>query len=157
MVDYVNHLARMYLLAQNGQPGANPYYEVHWALYPNLGMDLLVPQIARWVGVENATRLFLLCSQLQIISGALALERVAKGRVQIGGFAALLFVYCLPFSWGFLNFEFGLGISLWGIAAYLAVIERAPRYGSSSMPVSSRHFRGPLLFARHLWRSHRSV
>jgi hypothetical protein len=39
---------------------------------------------------------------------------------------ALLFVYCLPFSWGFLNFEFGLGISLWGIAAYLAVIERAP-------------------------------
>jgi hypothetical protein len=126
MVDYVNHLARMYLLAQNGQPGANPYYEVHWALYPNLGMDLLVPQIARWVGVENATRLFLLCSQLLIISGALALERVAKGRVQIGGFAALLFVYCLPFSWGFLNFEFGLGISLWGIAAYLAVIERAP-------------------------------
>lgn len=124
MVDYPNHLARMYLLAQNGDPGANPYYEVHWALYPNLGMDLLVPRLAQWVGVESATRLFLLCSQILIIGGALALERVVKGRVQIGGFVALLFVYCLPFSWGFLNFEFGLGVSLWGIAFYLVVIER---------------------------------
>jgi hypothetical protein len=123
MVDYPNHLARMYLLAQNGHPGANPYYEVHWALYPNLGMDLLVPRLAQWVGVESATRLFLLCSQILIIGGALALERVVKGRVQIGGFVALLFVYCLPFTWGFLNFEFGLGVSLWGIAFYLVVIE----------------------------------
>jgi hypothetical protein len=125
MVDYPNHLARMYLLAQNGDPGANPYYEVRWALYPNLGMDLLVPRLAQWVGVESATRLFLLCGQVLTIGGALALERVVKGRVQIGGFVALLFVYCLPFSWGFLNFEFGLGVSLWGIAFYLMVIERS--------------------------------
>jgi hypothetical protein len=125
MVDYPNHLARMYLLAENGTPGANPYYALHWALYPNLGMDLLIPQVARWVGVENATRLFLLYSQLLIICGALALERVVKGRTQMGGFAALLFLYCLPFSWGFLNFEFGLGVSLWGIAAYLMIIERS--------------------------------
>ena len=60
MVDYLNHLARMYLLSQHGTPDANPYYEVAWALYPNLAMDLLVPQLARLISVENATRLFLL-------------------------------------------------------------------------------------------------
>lgn len=125
MVDYPNHLARMYLLSQNGTPDANPYYEVKWALYPNLAMDLLVPQLARLVSVENATRLFLLLSQLLIVGGALALERVVKGRVQLAGFAALMFLYCLPFSWGFVNFEFGLGVALWAIAAYLAVAERA--------------------------------
>ena len=48
-----------------------------------------------------------------------------KGRVQFAGFAALMFLYCLPFAWGFLNFEFGLGIALWGLAAYLMVTERA--------------------------------
>lgn len=124
MVDYPNHLARMYLLAESGEPGANPYYELRWALYPNLGMDLLVPQMARLVGVETATRLFLLLSQLLIVGGALALDRVMKGRVHLAGFVALMFLYCLPFTWGFLNFEFGLGVSLWGVAAYLKSLER---------------------------------
>jgi hypothetical protein len=125
MVDYPNHLARMYILSQNGTPEANPYYEVNWALYPNLAMDLLVPQLARLFSVETATRLFLLLSQLLIVGGALALERVAKGRVQIAGFAALMFLYCLPFTWGFVNFEFGLGVALCAIAGYLAAAERA--------------------------------
>ena len=124
MVDYLNHLARMYILSRNGTPDANPYYEVAWALYPNLAMDLMVPRIARLIGVENATRLFLLLSQLLIIGGALVLERVVKGRVHLAGFAALMFLYCLPFTWGFLNFEFGLGVTLWGLAAYLTVVER---------------------------------
>jgi hypothetical protein len=164
MVDYPNHLARMYLLAENGKPGANPYYAVHWALYPNLGMDLLIPQVARWVGVEKATRLFLLCSQLLIICGALALERVVKGRTQMGGFAALLFLYCLPFSWGFLNFEFGLGVSLWGIAAYLMVIERSllTRFVVNAIFVSALfavHFfslgiYGAAIGIYELWRAH---
>ena len=125
MVDYPNHVARMYILSQNGTPDANPYYEVAWALYPNLAMDLLVPQIARLISVENATRAFLILSQFLIVGGALVLERVVKGRVHLAGFAALMFLYCLPFTWGFVNFEFGLGVTLWGIAAYLMVVERA--------------------------------
>lgn len=123
MVDYPNHLARMSILSQNGTPGANPYYEVAWAFYPNLGMDLLVPQLARLMSVENATRLFLLLSQLLIVAGALLLERVRKGYVHLAGFAGLAFLYCLPFSWGFVNFEFGLGLALSGIAFYLMLAE----------------------------------
>jgi hypothetical protein len=125
MVDYPNHLARMYILSRNGTPDANPYYEVAWALYPNLAMDLLIPQIARLISVENATRLFLLLSQFLIVGGALALERVVKGRVHLAGFAGLMVLYCLPFTWGFVNFEFGLGVALCGLAAYLALAERA--------------------------------
>lgn len=123
MVDYPNHLARMYILSQNGTPDANPHYEVAWAFYPNLGMDLLVPQMARLMSVENATRLFLLLSQMLIVGGALLLEWARKGRVHLAGFAALAFLYCLPFSWGFVNFEFGLGLALWGIAVYLMLAE----------------------------------
>jgi hypothetical protein len=125
MVDYPNHLARMYILSENGTPDANPYYEVAWALYPNLAMDLLIPPMARLIGVETATRLFLLLSQFLIVGGALLLERVVKGRVHLAGFAALMMLYCLPFSWGFVNFEFGLGVALWCIAVYLMLVERA--------------------------------
>ncbi|MGL9621000.1 hypothetical protein QRQ56_23580 [Bradyrhizobium sp. U531] len=124
MGDYVNHLARMYLLSEMGAADANPYYQAAWAFYPNLAMDLVVPWMARLVGAEIATRLFLLFSQTLIVGGALALEWVVKGRIHLAGFAALMFLYCLPFSWGFINFECALGIALCGIAVYLAVAEQ---------------------------------
>jgi len=47
-----------------------------------------------------------------------------KGRVQLSGFAAVMFLYCLPFAWGFLNFEMALGVALVGIAAMFAIEER---------------------------------
>ena len=119
MVDYPNHLARMYLLS--GGTETNSFYRTAWALYPNLGMDLIIPQMARLISVESATRLFLLLSQLLVVGGALALERVVKGRVQIAGFVAVMFLYCLPFTWGFVNFEFGIGVALCAIAAMLTV------------------------------------
>jgi hypothetical protein len=125
MVDYPNHLARMYILAANGTPDGNPYYQVYWALYPNLAMDLIVPQWGRLIGVENATRVFLLLGQILIISGAIAVEFAVKGRSRLSGFAAVMFLYCLPFTWGFVNFEFALGVALWGIAAMLAIAERS--------------------------------
>lgn len=125
MVDYPNHLARMYILASAGTPAANPFYQTAWALYPNLAMDLVIPQIARLTGVENATRLFLLLSELVLVSGTLAIEWAVKGRIQLAAAAALIFLYALPFTWGFLNFEFGLGVALWGIAFGIMVFERS--------------------------------
>src|SRR5450432_513249 len=146
MVDYPNHLARMYLISRAHTPDANPFYQIVWALYPNLAMDLLIPQMARLIGVENASRLFLLLSQVLIVTGAMAIERVVKGRIQIAGFVAVMFLYCLPFTWGFLNFEFGLGIALWGIAAALLIQERdwPVRFGINTIFVAA-------LFAAHFF------
>ena len=125
MVDYPNHLARMFILSRDGTADANPYYQVTWALNPDLAMDLLVPRLGRVIGVEAATRLFYLASQILILSGAVAIERVVKGRVAIAGFVALMFLYSLPFAWGFVNFEFALGCALWGIAGALALQDRS--------------------------------
>ena len=146
MVDYPNHLARMYLISRAHTPDANPFYQIVWALYPNLAMDLLIPRIARLAGVETASRIFLLLSQVLIVSGAMAIEYVVKGRIQIAGFVAVMFLYCLPFTWGFLNFEFGLGIALWGIAVALLAQEKAwpIRLGVNAIFVAA-------LFAAHFF------
>jgi hypothetical protein len=125
MADYPDHLARMYILNAAGTADQNPFYQIVWALYPNLAMDVLVPPLARFVGAELATRLFLLLSEILLVAGALAIERVVKGRMQLAGFAAVMFLYSLPFSFGFLNFEFGLAMALFGIAAMLAVQDRS--------------------------------
>jgi len=118
MPDYPNHLARMYVLAAAGTPDANPFYEVSRTLYPNLAMDLIVPPLARILGVEAASKVFLIASQLLIVSGAIALELAVKRRHEISGLAAVMLLYSLPFAWGFLNFQFGLGVALWGLAVW---------------------------------------
>ncbi len=146
MVDYPNHLARMYILASAGTPAANPFYQTAWALYPNLAMDLVIPQMAQLTGVENATRLFLLLSEIVLVSGAMAIERAVKGRIQLSAAAALMFLYALPFTWGFLNFEFGLGVALWGIAFGILVFERS----STSRLVVNTIFVA-VLFASHFF------
>jgi hypothetical protein len=125
MVDYPNHLARMFILARDGSPQANPFYQVAWAWYPNLAMDLLVPTLARFMSVETATRLFYLAAQCLIVSGAVAIELAAKRRFHIAGIVAVMLLYSLPFTWGFVNFEFGLGTALWGVACALYLQERA--------------------------------
>src|SRR5262249_42077763 len=141
---YPNHLARMYLLSRAAAGDASPFYQVAWAAYPNLAMDLIVPRLALLMGVEAATRFFYLLSQILVVTGAIAIERVATRRFHIAGFVALMFLYSLPFAWGFVNFEFGLTIALWGIAAYLAVQERgwAVRLGVNVVSVVA-------LFAAH--------
>jgi len=119
--DYPNHLARMYILATAGTPQANPYYQIAWALYADIAMDLVVPQLARLIDVEPAAKLFFLVAQLLIISGAIAIELVVKRRHEIAGIAALMALHSLPFSLGLVNFEFGCGVALWGIASWIAL------------------------------------
>ena len=74
MEDYLDHLGRMYVLTTAGTSEANPYYQVSWALYPDLAMDLIVPQLARFMNVETAGKLFFITAQLLIVTGAIALE-----------------------------------------------------------------------------------
>jgi hypothetical protein len=122
MNDYPGHLARMYLLASIGTPNQNPYYYFYLPfIYPNLVMDIVVPIFARFMDVASATKAFLILSQVLVVSGAVALEMVVKRRHEFAGFAGAAVLYCLPFAWGFLNFEFGVGLALWGLASWFAL------------------------------------
>ena len=120
MLDYPNHLARMYILA--GPP--NPAYETHWGLYPDLAMDLVVPALARWTGVAVAAKVFLGAAQVLVVTGAVALELAAKGLHRLAGPAALLALFTLPFAWGQVNFMFGMGLAVWGAALWIRLRDR---------------------------------
>ncbi len=120
MLDYPNHLARMYLLS--GPP--NPAYELHWGPYPDLAMDLVVPALAHWVGVATAAKTFLGLSQILVVAGAIFLELTVKGRHRLGGPGALLVLFSLPFAWGQMNFMFGMGLAAWGVALWIRLRNR---------------------------------
>jgi hypothetical protein len=123
--DYPNHLARMELLAAAGTPDANPYYDITWKLYPNLAADLLVPQLARVMSVETALRLFFGVSQALIVTGAIAIERQIRGRHAVSGLAALLVLFNVSFNMGLVNFEFAVGVALWGMAIWIKLRDAA--------------------------------
>jgi hypothetical protein len=125
MMDYPNNLARMYILvaARNGE--ANTFYQVNWGVYPNLAMDLIVPQLARFTSVETAGRVFLILTELLVVSGAVSLEFTTKRRMEIAGPTALIILYGAPFAFGLINFEFSLGLSLWAIASWIFLERRS--------------------------------
>jgi hypothetical protein len=121
MVDYPNHLARMYILTDIARTDRNPFYEVRWGLYPNLAMDIIVPVLANYTGVATATKTFCFLSLALITSGSMIIELLAKKKIELSGVIASTFLYSLPVAFGFLNFAFGLGIALWGIAGWIGL------------------------------------
>ena len=68
--DYVNHLARMHVIAtlsKNTQLAH--FYEIDWQVIPNLTMDLIVPLLARVMNVYLAGQVFIVGMFALIISG----------------------------------------------------------------------------------------
>jgi len=117
LVDYPNHLARLHLLAEGG----NQFYAVRWAPLPDLAADLVVPTLMRAMPFELAGKLFLILTFALIAGGAVWLNRVATGRWRWWPLLAFLLLYDRILLWGFLNYLFGLGIALCGLAIWLSL------------------------------------
>lgn len=121
LVDYPNHLARMWILVQDGKVTelANNYV-IHWRLVPNLAMDLVIPALSHFMPVEVAGRVFIALTMLALFGGTLALHRALHNCVGIWPICSLLFIYNAALYWGFLNFLFGLGMFLLAFGAWIA-------------------------------------
>ncbi|MBV9347996.1 MAG: hypothetical protein JOZ70_01635 [Pseudolabrys sp.] len=123
--DYVNHLSRMHaiaVLARNPQLAA--FYEVNWQVIPNLTMDLIVPVLAQGMSVYLAGQIFMVGMFALIISGALALNRVLIGRWTVLPLFAIPLLYNYVFLIGLMNYLFGVGVSLWALAGWIALRDR---------------------------------
>ena len=120
MVDYPMHVARAYLLSQvqNGQ-GITEFYRANWIPIPNLGMDLLVAGLCKFMPALIAGKVFLCLIIAGILSGGFALSVAVHKRVLIVAFLPALALYDLWFLMGFANYLFGIGIALWTTAVWL--------------------------------------
>src|SRR6185295_12778559 len=92
--DYVNHLARMYVIAdlsRNQQLGT--FYQLNWQVIPNLAMDAIVPTLARLVNVYLAGQIFLVTTFALIISGVVMINRMLVGRFSVLPLLAIPLLY----------------------------------------------------------------
>ncbi len=127
LLDYPNHLARLFLLAQGADdPVMAPMFAVHWAIIPNLAIDLIGPPLLRVLPVHLAGRLVAALALLLPVLGVLAYSRAVFGRVQPWAGCAGLVAFNAGFLLGFLNFTLGLGAALLAAAGWIAFRDRRP-------------------------------
>jgi hypothetical protein len=120
LIDYPNHLARLHLIAEGG----NEFYAVRWAPLPDLAADLVVPALARTMPLALAGKLFLVLTFALVAGGALSLNRVVAGSWRAWPLLAFGLLYSRILLWGFINYLFGVGVALCGLALWLALDER---------------------------------
>lgn len=124
--DYVNHLARMHVIATlSKNPLLANFYEVNWQVIPNLTMDMIVPLLARFMSIYLAGQVFMVGMFAIIISGMQALNRALTGRWSVFPLFAIPLLYNYDFLVGLMNYIFGVGIALWALAGWVALRERA--------------------------------
>src|SRR5438105_4084014 len=76
MTDYVNHLARMHVIASVNHDGdLGKYYQIDWQIVPNLMMELIVPLLERVMNIYQAGQVYTVMSFMLILSGTVMLNR----------------------------------------------------------------------------------
>lgn len=125
LADYVNHLARMHVIAVQGHDRfLDAYYAIEWKLIPNLAMDLIVPLFGRVLDVYHAGQVFTALTVLAMVTGPMAVHMALYGRSNAFPLTAFVVVYNGIFLYGMMNFLLGVGLAMWGLAAWISIREK---------------------------------
>lgn len=116
MPDYPARLAGFYLIGG----GHSAFYGIHWAAIPNLGSEIAVPFLARFLPLDVAARLFLSVGVAMWVVGPALIQRALYGRIGPMGLAGAFFAYNVNLMWGFFNYYFAGGLCLVVFAGWIA-------------------------------------
>ncbi|WP_375048888.1 MULTISPECIES: hypothetical protein [Bradyrhizobium] len=119
--DYLNHLARVFVLAHPEDAVLSKIYAPHWTILPNLGMDILGVGLLRFLDPYIAGRVMLALSLLVPVVGVVSFHRAVFGRLTYWPLASGLVAYNAAFFLGFMNFLLSLGVAFAGAAVWISL------------------------------------
>lgn len=120
LIDLPGHMGRYRVqLDLAHSPLLARFYDFHWALIGNLGVDLLVVPFAPVLGLEGAVKLIVLAIPAMTAAGFLLVAREAHGRVPPTAMFALPLAYGYPFQFGFVNFTLSMAMAFLAFALWL--------------------------------------
>jgi hypothetical protein len=170
VLDYPNHLARIFVLAHPYDPILSRMYAPHWSILPNLGFDAIGVVLLKILPVHVGGRVLLAISLLAPPLGVMAYSRAAFGRITGWALASSLAAFNGVFALGFMNFLLSLGLAFGAAGLWLALRRRgwtkAVITGAcASVVVFFCHIFGVLLFAaligcaelERLWQARRTL
>jgi len=127
LLDYPNHLARLFVLALGGSdPVVAGFYTVRWSIIPDLGIDLIGPPLLHVLPVHVAGRILIGVVLLLPVLGAVAYSQALLGRRSWWSLGCGLVAYHQTFMLGFLNFTAGMGLALLLAAVWMRHRESHP-------------------------------
>jgi hypothetical protein len=139
LVDLFGHMGRYRVEIDLGHsPWLREYYDYHWALIGNLGVDFLVRMLAPVIGLEPAVKLIVTAIPPLTAIGFLWVAREVHGRVPPTAFFALPFIYGFPFLFGFVNFALSVALAFlaFGLWLRLGRLERTRLRSWLFVPIS---------------------
>lgn len=124
--DYPNHLGRVHILANLASSEVlQRYYRNVMSAQPNLAMDIIIPALANVMPLELAGKIFIALTVMLTAGGTFALHFAIHRRTSVWPFLSFLFVYHRMMLWGLLNFCFGVGLMLVGLAVWIAIRDKS--------------------------------
>ncbi len=126
-VDTPNHVARLHVLAslQENQALAS-FYRTHWAILPNLAVDLFITPIVYFCNINALwlMKIFLVNSIGVTGAGYAVTNRAISGKWSAWGFFGFLFSYSYVLGFGFINYLFGIGLALLFVGVQLMLKQK---------------------------------
>ncbi len=124
LTDVPGHMGSAAVAAYAGDPALTRLLSLRWHIVPNLGTDILVVLLQKFLGI---TRAYWIVSAIIPPLLAAGIFMVAR-QLNPGGAAmipwALIFIYSYPFNYGFLNYMLGVALSLIGFASWISLDAR---------------------------------
>ncbi|MGI4732202.1 MAG: hypothetical protein ACRYFW_10675 [Janthinobacterium lividum] len=112
LVDLPGHMGRYRVqLSIGDQPWLSHWYDFHWQMIGNLGVDLAIEPMARIFGLELGTKLIVMAIPALIVTGLLWIAREVHGRIPPTALFALPLAYSYPFQFGFVNFMLSMALA----------------------------------------------
>ena len=139
LVDLLGHMGRYRIeLDLDHSPWLQRYYDYHWAVIGNLGVDLLIIPLSKLVGLEMAVKLIVIAIPPLTATGFLWVAREVHGRIPPTAFFALPFAYGYPFLFGFVNFTLAAALAFLAVALWLRLgrLQRTRLRGWLFVPIS---------------------
>ena len=145
LVDLPGHMGRYRVQLDGGQTVLAQFYDFHWALIGNLGVDLLIIPMSKLFGLELGVKLIVMTIPVMTVAGLLWIAREVHGRIPPTALFALPLAYGHPFMFGFVNFSLSMALALLAFALWL----RLARLGKLNLRAALFVGIGPLLWITH--------
>jgi len=128
-IDFQAHIARIHLLQQILQDGADGdfysrWYELGTFNIANIGTDVVALVIAQLVSAPQAGRLFLFLVMAVTFSGVFVLNYAVHRRLTLWPAMSCLLLHNWILSFGFIGYLLGVGLFLWFLGLWILIRDR---------------------------------
>ena len=122
LLDYPFHIARAYILNfWSDIPSLQDRYDIQSFILPNMGMDLSLLLLGKFLSIDAAGRVFVSLTFGIMLGGCMFLYTRLYKHLSLWPLVSSFFLFNGILLLGFVNYLFGIGLLLWAIGLWIQI------------------------------------